>query len=57
MGDFIGLDVALDVTAYVHEELGEASYTPPRILKEIVRAGRLGQKTGAGFYDYPEESE
>lgn len=57
MGDFIGLDVALDVTAYVHEELGEASYTPPRILKELVRAGRLGQKTGAGFYDYPEESE
>ena len=57
MGDFTGLDVALDVTAYVHEELGEACYTPPRILKELVRAGRLGQKIGAGFYDYPEETE
>ncbi|CAA9457359.1 MAG: 3-hydroxybutyryl-CoA dehydrogenase [uncultured Rubrobacteraceae bacterium] len=57
LGDFIGLDVALDVTAYVHEELGEAYYTPPRILKALVRAGRLGQKTGAGFYEYPEETE
>lgn len=49
--------MALDVTAYVHEELGEACYTPPRILKELVRAGKLGQKIGAGFYDYPEETE
>ncbi len=57
LGDFIGLDVALDVMAYVHQELGEAYYTPPRILKELVRAGRLGQKTGAGFYEYPEETE
>lgn len=52
LGDFIGLDVALDVTAYVHEELGDAYYNPPRILKEMVRAGRLGHKTGEGFYDY-----
>ena len=52
LGDFIGLDVALDVTAYVHEELGDPYYTPPRILKEMVRAGKLGHKTGEGFYDY-----
>lgn len=52
LGDFIGLDVALDVTAYVHEELGDPYYTPPRILKEMVRAGKLGQKTGEGFYKY-----
>ena len=38
--------MALDVTAYVHEELGEACYTLPRIFKELVRAGRLGQKIG-----------
>lgn len=56
LGDFIGLDVALDVTAYVHEELGEPYYTPPRILKEMVRAGKLGRKTGEGFYEYGEES-
>lgn len=52
LGDFIGLDVALDVTAYVHEELGDAYYNPPRILKELVRAGKLGHKAGEGFYDY-----
>lgn len=54
LGDFIGLDVSLDVISYVHSELGDAYYAPPRILKELVRAGRLGQKTGQGFYEYPE---
>ena len=54
LGDFIGLDVGLDVISYIHDELGDAYYTPPRILKELVRAGRLGQKTGQGFYEYPE---
>ena len=52
LGDFIGLDVARDVISYVHEASGEHYYTPPRILEELVRAGRLGRKTGAGFYDY-----
>jgi 3-hydroxybutyryl-CoA dehydrogenase len=55
LGDFIGLDVGLDVISYVHDELGDPYYTPPRILKELVRAGRLGRKTGGGFYEYPEE--
>ena len=52
LGDLIGLDVGLDVISYVHEQLGEPYYAPPRILEELVRAGRLGRKTGAGFYDY-----
>lgn len=52
LGDFIGLDVALDVTTYVHDELDESYYNPPRILKEMVRARRLGHKTGRGFYEY-----
>jgi 3-hydroxybutyryl-CoA dehydrogenase len=52
LGDFIGLDVGLDVISYVHEELGDPYYAPPRILKEMVRAGRLGRKTGQGFYEY-----
>jgi 3-hydroxybutyryl-CoA dehydrogenase len=56
LGDFIGLDVGLDVLSYVHDELGDPYYTPPRILKELVRAGRLGRKTGGGFYEYPEGS-
>ena len=52
LGDFIGLDVTLDVISYVHEELGDPYYTPPRILKAMVRAGKLGRKTGEGFYKY-----
>ncbi len=52
LGDFIGLDVAQDVISYVHKASGEPYYAPPRILEELVRAGRLGRKTGAGFYDY-----
>ena len=57
LGDFIGLDVGLDVIRYVHEELGDAYYTPPRILKELVRAGKLGRKTGEGFYRYDDREE
>ena len=56
LGDFIGLDVTLDVLLYVHEQLGDAYYTPPSVLKELVCAGKLGQMTGEGFYDeYSEE--
>lgn len=57
MTDMIGLDVALDVIEYVHKELGESFYTPPRILKENVRAGRLGRKSGEGFYVYGESAK
>ncbi len=52
LGDFVGLDVALDVNTYIHDELADPYYNPPRILKEMVRAGRLGHKTGEGFYKY-----
>ena len=50
LGDFIGLDVALDVTSRVHEATGDPYYEPPKILTDLVRSGRLGQKTGEGFY-------
>lgn len=56
LGDFIGLDVALDVTEYVHEQTGDPYYTPPHSLKQLVRAGKLGHKSGGGFYDYGDES-
>ena len=52
LGDLIGLDVGLDVISYLHDRLDETYYSPPRILVELVRAGRLGRKTGAGFHDY-----
>lgn len=57
LGDFIGLDVALDVTDYVHEETGDPYYTPPNSLKRLVRAGRLGHKTGGGFYNLADTEE
>ena len=52
LGDVIGLDVALDVIAYVHETTGDPYYDPPRTLEELVAEGRLGRKSGGGFYDY-----
>jgi 3-hydroxybutyryl-CoA dehydrogenase len=52
LGDFIGLDVALDVTSQVHEATGDPYYEPPKVLRDLVRSGNLGQKTGRGFYEY-----
>jgi 3-hydroxybutyryl-CoA dehydrogenase len=52
LGDFIGLDVALDVITYVHKTTGDPYYDPPPILEELVREGNLGRKSGRGFYDY-----
>ncbi|QLG63919.1 3-hydroxyacyl-CoA dehydrogenase family protein [Halorarum salinum] len=47
--DVVGLDVRLDVLEYLREELGER-FRPPQVLKRKVRAGKLGRKTGEGFY-------
>jgi 3-hydroxybutyryl-CoA dehydrogenase len=43
------------VISYLHDELGEPYYAPPSVLKTMVRAGRLDRKTGAGYYEYPQE--
>ena len=51
LADQVGLDVAVDVLEYLHEQLGDA-YEPCPLLAETVEAGDLGQKAGAGFYDY-----
>lgn len=47
--DMVGLDVRLDILEYLREELGER-FRPPQVLKRKVRAGKLGKKTGEGFY-------
>lgn len=47
--DHIGLDVRLDVAEYLTDELGER-FRPPQILRRKVRAGKLGKKSGEGFY-------
>jgi 3-hydroxybutyryl-CoA dehydrogenase len=51
--DLIGLDTALFVANVLFEEFREPLYAPPPLLKRMVTAGRLGRKSGVGFYDYP----
>lgn len=52
--DFTGLDTILHVLEYLHRELGE-KFRPCPLLKQMVRAGYLGRKTGRGFYTYTKE--
>ena len=51
LADHIGLDVCLDATETLHEELGDR-YRPAYLLRRKVDAGALGKKTGEGFYEY-----
>jgi 3-hydroxybutyryl-CoA dehydrogenase len=50
--DFVGLDVRLAIAEHLHRELGGEQYRPPRILRDMVAAGKLGQKTGQGFFSW-----
>jgi len=50
LGDLVGLDVRLDIARYLHRELGSPRFEPPALLERMVAEGRLGQKTGEGFY-------
>jgi len=53
LADLIGLDVVLLVMEVLHHDLGEDKYRPAPLLRRMVDAGRLGRKTGAGFFEYP----
>jgi len=55
LSDFIGLDVCLHVMEVLHEGFHQPQFAPPPILRQLVDAGYLGQKTGRGFYRYPRE--
>lgn len=52
LADFVGLDTLLHVMENLHNEYGDPKYRPPLLLRQMVRAGHLGRKTGKGFYDY-----
>jgi 3-hydroxybutyryl-CoA dehydrogenase len=50
--DLVGLDVRLHIAEYLHRKLGAESFRPPEILRRMVAEGRLGKKTGEGFYKW-----
>ncbi len=52
LSDFIGLDTILYIAEYLFNEFGEDKYRPCPLLRKMVRAGKLGRKTGEGFYKY-----
>jgi 3-hydroxybutyryl-CoA dehydrogenase len=52
LADLIGLDVCLDILEVLHRGLGDDKYRACPLLRRMVAAGRLGKKSGKGFYDY-----
>jgi len=50
--DFVGLDTTYYIAQIMHDEFHDPSYSPPPLLKRMVLAGRLGRKSGRGFYIY-----
>jgi len=53
--DLVGLDVRLGIARYLHETLDSEAFRPPALLERMVEEGRLGKKTGKGFYDWDTE--
>ena len=53
--DLVGLDVRLSIAEYLHQELGSETFQPPAILRQLVSEGKLGKKTGEGFYQWNDE--
>lgn len=50
--DLVGLDVALAAAESLHSEFGDPKFRPHPLLRQMVRAGKLGRKTGEGFFQY-----
>lgn len=55
--DLVGLDVRLNIAEYLHRELGSEAFRPPEVLRRMVKEGKLGKKTGQGFYDWSKDKE
>jgi len=55
--DHVGLDIRLNIAEYLYRELGSETFRPPELLRRMVREGKLGKKTGAGFYDWTAPAE
>ena len=53
--DLVGLDVRLNIAEYLHRQLGSETFRPPEVLRRMVSEGKLGKKTGQGFYDSTKE--
>src|ERR671925_1857126 len=56
LADLIGLDTCVAIMEVLHAGLGREKYAPCPLLRQYVQAGRLGRKSGRGFYDYSTES-
>lgn len=54
--DLVGLDVRLQIAEYLHQTLGTETFRPPEILRRMVGEGKLGKKSGEGFYLWNEET-
>jgi 3-hydroxybutyryl-CoA dehydrogenase len=55
LADFIGLDVCLHIMEVLYDGYGAPHLAPPPVLRQLVDAGHLGQKSGRGFYTYPRD--
>lgn len=57
--DLVGLDVRLNIAEYLHGKLGSETFRPPEILRRMVSQGKLGKKSGEGFYKWngPEQAQ
>ena len=52
LGDLVGLDIVLAIMEVLQSETGDPKYRPHPLMRQMVRAGWLGVKTGKGFFEY-----